>query len=86
MSAHPTPSLVEGWACLDKTNINQNKINKEMEKKVYIAPEMEVEVLETEVLMEAASVLGIIQGDDLDTSKEGNLSTGRRGTWGNFWN
>ena len=53
-----------------------------MDKKVYIAPEMEVEVLETEALMLAAS------NREYDTEDPNFTPRGaeRRGTWGNFWN
>lgn len=60
------------------------KTNTIMNKKEYIKPEMQVEVLEAEVLMLSLS------GDTLDTSEPGNqLSNsyrpGRRGEWGNLW-
>lgn len=53
-----------------------------MEKKEYIAPEMLIEVLETESLMLTASA-----GYEVDTTDEGfdQRAGGRRGSWGNFW-
>ena len=54
-----------------------------MNKKEYIAPEMVVEVLETEALMLTAS-----NGTEYDTEGASfeQRGTERRGTWGNFWN
>ena len=52
-----------------------------MNKKAYIAPEMEVMNVEAVEMMAAS--LGINE-EEVDT-KEYQLSTGRRGTWGNFW-
>lgn len=54
-----------------------------MEKKTYIAPEMEVMDIETVEMMAAS--LGINE-EGVDTSEEGaQLGTGRRGSWGNLW-
>ena len=55
-----------------------------MNKKAYIAPEMEVTEMTSEVLMNATSVA--MYGEEVDTSKEGGqLGHGRRGSWGNLW-
>ena len=51
-----------------------------MEKKAYIAPEMEVMNVET-VEMMASSVA--MYDEEVETTNQ--LGTGRRGTWGNFW-
>ena len=56
-----------------------------MNKKMYIAPEMEVMNVET-VEMIAASL--VMHGDEetVDTSAEGaQLGNGHRGSWGNLW-
>ena len=53
-----------------------------MEKKEYIKPEMQVELLETEVLMLALSGETV----DTDTDQLSNSDRpGRRGQWGNLW-
>ena len=52
-----------------------------MEKKAYIAPEMEVMNVET-VEMIAASLN--MYGEYVDTETQ-QLSHGRRGKWGNLW-
>ena len=54
-----------------------------MEKKEYIKPEMQVEVLETEELMLPASLQ---DGFVNDTDQLSNsYRPGRRGQWGNLW-
>lgn len=53
-----------------------------MDKKAYIAPEMEVMNVET-VEMMASSI--VMCEEEVDTTSE-QLGTGRRGSWGNFWN
>lgn len=53
---------------------------KTMDKKAYIAPEMEVMNVETETMI-AMSVVVDEEGQDDVT---GN-SRGRRGSWGNLW-
>lgn len=52
-----------------------------MDKNKYIAPEIIVEELDTEVLMLTASQV------EVDTLEEGFIQRGggRRGTWGNLW-
>ena len=53
-----------------------------MEKKDYIKPEMQVEVLEAEVLMLSLS------GETVDTDTDqlsNSYRPGRRGEWGNLW-
>ena len=52
-----------------------------MEKKTYIAPEMEVMNVET-IEMIAASI--VMYGDEFDTTS-GQLGTGSRGAWDNLW-
>ena len=55
-----------------------------MDKKTYIKPEMEVEVLESEVLMFSGSLndnLVDTETDQLSNSYQPN----RRGKWGNLW-
>ncbi len=55
-----------------------------MNKKAYIAPEMEVVNVET-VEMMAQSLP--FSDEVVDTTEPGVQSgIGRRGTWGNFWN
>lgn len=51
-----------------------------MDKKKYIKPEMEVEELQTEVLMFSGS----LNDGEVDTEQD-QLSAGRRGTWGDLW-
>lgn len=58
-----------------------------MNKKAYIAPEMEVMNVETVEMMAQSFAVYSEDGDAVDTTVEGTqLGTGRRGTWGNFWN
>ena len=54
-----------------------------MEKKKYIQPEMQIEVLETEVMMLSAS----LNDTEVDTDSD-QLALDRnqrRGKWGNLW-
>ena len=51
-----------------------------MEKKIYIAPEVVVEVLETESSMLTASL-----GLNSEGGEEQSLVINRRGTWGDRW-
>jgi len=51
-----------------------------MDKKAYIAPEMEVMNVETEAMI-AMSVVVDEEGQDNVTTD----SRGRRGSWGNLW-
>ena len=51
-----------------------------MEKKIYIAPAMEIVEIEM-VTMLAASVLV----SDTPTEDDALMSNRRRGTWGNLW-
>ena len=48
-----------------------------MEKKQYIKPELMVEKFDSEVLMFSGSLI--------DEEAGTQLSTGRRGQWGNLW-
>ena len=53
-----------------------------MNKKEYIKPEIQVEVLQSEVLMLSLS------GDEIDTEQDqlsNSYRPGRRGEWGNLW-
>ena len=54
-----------------------------MEKKIYITPKTKVMELET-VEMMAASI-ALCDDEVVDTSTDGQLGTGRRGSWGNLW-
>ena len=51
-----------------------------MDKKAYIAPEMEVMNVETETMIAMSVVVDGEGQDDVVTS-----SRGRRGSWGNLW-
>lgn len=58
-----------------------------MEKKTYIAPEMQVMEMEMEsVLMSMSSPTldGTTDGGDSEGGMEAD-APGRRGTWGNLW-
>ena len=52
-----------------------------MEKKKYIAPEMEVIEFETECLMLALSQTEV----DTDQQLSNSYRPGRRGKWGDLW-
>lgn len=52
-----------------------------MNKKAYIAPEMEVMNVEAVEMMAAS--LGFYSEEEVESTEQ--LGTGRRGTWGNFW-
>ena len=52
-----------------------------MEKKKYIAPEMEVIEFETDCLMLALSNTEV----DTDQQLSNGYRPGRRGQWGNLW-
>ena len=54
-----------------------------MDKKTYIKPEMEVEVLESEVLMFSGSLND--NPVDTETDQLAIGRGGRRGKWGNLW-
>ena len=51
-----------------------------MEKKQYIKPELMVEKFDSEVLMFSGSMV-----DQQVSTEKDQLSTGRRGQWGNLW-
>ena len=51
-----------------------------MEKKTYIAPEMEVMNVETETMIAMSFVVDEEGQDNVTTD-----SRGRRGSWGNLW-
>lgn len=53
-----------------------------MNKKSYIAPE--VEVMNIEIVEMIAASLGMY--DEEVVTDEEQLGTGRRGSWGNLWN
>ena len=67
--------------CTDLLNHNSKLINQTMDRKTYIAPEIEIISIET-IGMLAASA-----GDIPVVGGEGGeiLSNKRRGTWGNLW-
>ena len=52
-----------------------------MDKKIYIAPEMEE--MNVEAMEMIASSLAMYGDEKLDA--ENQLGNRRRGTWGNFW-
>ena len=52
-----------------------------MEKKAYIAPQMEVTEIDTvQMLAASAGDIPVVDGEGSDI-----LSNRRRGTWGNLW-
>lgn len=51
-----------------------------MDKKAYIAPEMEVMNVETETMIAMSVVVDEESQDNVTTD-----SRGRRGSWGNLW-
>ena len=52
-----------------------------MEKKAYIAPQMEVTEIDTvQMLAASASDIPVVDGEGSDI-----LSNDRRGSWGNLW-
>ena len=61
-------------------SITFKNILQTMNKKKYIKPEMQVEELNSEVLMFSGS----LNDGEVDTEQD-QLSTGRRGTWGDLW-
>ena len=55
-----------------------------MNKKVYIAPAMEIAEMVSDVIMTGGSIS--MYSDEVDTTAEGGqLGNGRRGSWGNLW-
>ena len=50
-------------------------------KKTYIAPEMEITEMESQVLMFSSS----LNDDEVNTDTDQQAGD-RRGTWGNLWN
>ena len=54
-----------------------------MEKKKYIQPEMQIEVLESEVLMFSGSLNDTEVDTDIDQLAIDRYQ--RRGKWGNLW-
>ena len=53
-----------------------------MEKKVYIAPQMEVVEMELVAMLAASKELGVY---DTPTEDDAVMSNGRRGKWGDLW-
>lgn len=54
-----------------------------MEKKTYIAPEMEfVYIEQTQMLCASGDKFGVT---DKETEQNADLANDRRGSWGNLW-
>lgn len=53
-----------------------------MNKKAYIKPEIEVIKMDVISVLATSNEVGIT---DKTTDKDADLSTGRRGSWGNLW-
>ena len=56
-----------------------------MNKKVYIAPAMEIAEMVSDVIMTGGSI-SMYSDDEVNTAEDGvQLGNGRRGSWGNLW-
>ena len=57
-----------------------------MNKKVYIAPAMEIAEMVSDVIMTGGSISMYSDGEGVNTAEDGvQLGNGRRGSWGNLW-
>ena len=55
-----------------------------MNKKTYIAPQVDIVTVDTISMMAASPNIGIVKGEE--NGGEEILSNDRRGSWGNLWN